>query len=791
MPDPNNFSIGDGLNTGGYRFKNPTSLQRERGDVRYDRDLNAQHRLFARFNLDYADATDVANNADAVFPGGQSGAIVSNTWGFLIGSDYTLSPERINELRVGYHRNKTDLNRPSRTTGSMLLINSWTNPLDASFPGSLNSSVFEITDNFSHARSLHTLKYGFTYRRTHIGSSDSNGVSPTITLGAGNGNAPSSTIGPSLQSEISEAHRKEFENLYNDLLGRIESVNQTYYSSLTSRLPAGTPRERSYASQEYDGFIQDTWRITPKFTLNAGLRLEMSTAPKAANGFQAVLDQASLISNSANISNFKMVPGGSLYASLKDFAPRAGFAWDIFGSGTMLLRGSYGIYYDRPEGGIADFIDKNSYPFAQAVALYPNSARTDVRLGDSYAMPVQPALQASQPPATRSSSVAVWDPNLKTPRIDQYNLTLQKRFAGGILEASYTGTRGKKLFQYLNLNQTKTDGDFLKAYKELQALRAMGTPPSANNTLVRIFGTPLAAFNALGGSNFDSEEAGLVADTLDRNHYAKYAAAGVSDFYIRNFPQFNTFLFGTNAAESWYDSLQLGYRKSTANYHFRAFYTWSKALDTISSDGIEYASASNSLHPELDKAPSDFSRTHVMNISWDYALPVWRDPESDFDAPLWLRSALGGWNLGMLWMRESGARFSVSSGLQNRYAGVASLANFNGDRNMGHRFNYYGTIYWFYGDQQTAFTHPQAGQAPNSGRNSFVGPIYSNFDAVIHKQFGIRENKSVELRIEAYNIFNNVRYGLPISNLNDPDFGIITTTQGSPRTLQVALRFRY
>jgi hypothetical protein len=796
LPDPNNFDIGDNLNTGGFRFKNPTYLQRERADVRYDRELNPSHRIFLRFNLDRADGTDLSNNADAAFPGEPSGTIVNNNWGFAIGSDYTLSSGKINELRVGYHRTEGKLKRPSRTTGSMLLANSWTNPLDPSFPGSSNSSVFEIADSFSHIKDLHTLKYGFTFRRTQIGSVDSSGVFPTITFGTDNGNAPSSTIGPSVQSNISETDRQTFEKLYNDLLGRIESVSQTYYSSLTSMLPAGTGRKSSYSSKEYDGFIRDTWRITPDFILNLGLRFEMSTAPKEANGFQGVLDQASQISSAANISTFKMIPGNKWYSNLKDFAPRAGFAWDIFGSGTMVLRGAYGIYYDRPIGAITNFIDKNSYGFAQTIPVYPNSAGTDVRLSNNYTLPAQPGIQASQPPDTRASSVAVWDPKLKTPRIHQYNLTLQKRWswAGAMLEASYVGTRGKKLFQYLNLNQTKTDGDFLKNYKELQALRDMGTPPSANNTIVKIFGSPNAAITALQGSNIDSGEAGIAADNLDKNAYGqfgKYAAAGVSDFYIRNFPQFDRFLFGTNAAESWYDSLQIGIRKSTNNCHLRAFYTWSKALDTISSDGVGYVSPSDSFHPTQDKALSDFDRTHVLNIAWDYALPVWRNPESDSDAPGWIRAMLGGWNLGTIWTWESGAHFSVNSGFQNRYAGVSSLANFQGNHNMGNVFDNNGIVYWFYGNQASAFSDPQAGQAPNSGRNSFSGPRYFNLDVLFHKQFKIRDNKSLQLRIEGYNVFDNVRYGLPNSNLHDFAFGIITTTQGTPRKLQAALRFQF
>jgi hypothetical protein len=793
LPDPNTFEIGDGLNTGGYRSYNPAFMDQERFEARLDRNINNRLRLSLNFYSNHTNGTDIANNADATFPGEASGTMNSNIWGLTVGSDYTLSPMKINELRVGYFRIATDRNRPARSTGPMLLANSWTNPLDPSFPSSSNSSAFELSDNLSHAKGLHTLKYGFTFQRTQLGSVDNSGVFPNITFGTDHGNQPLSSIGPSEQSEISSTDRQTFEKLYDDLLGRVESVTQTFNSSLTAMLPVGTGQNRSYASQEYSGFIQDTWRYMPRLTFNFGLRYELATTPKELNGFQGVLDQASQISNNASISNFKLVAGKWNSASLKDLAPRIGFAWDM-GSGTTVLRGAYGIYFDHPIGAITNFIDKNSYGFSQTIPFYPNSPGTDRRLSDTISLPTQPGLPASQPLDTRATSMAVLDPNLGTPRIHQFHLTLQtapKMFKGAILEVSYVGARGKSLFQYLNLNQSKINGGFLQAYNELKAYRDAGTPVPSSNALVRILGSPIAALNALGGSSLDSGQVGIAADNLDRNYFGSYASAGVSDFYLRNFPQFNAFLYGTNAGSSWYDGLQIGVRKSTYNYHFRSYYAWSKSLDTMSSDGDDYVRPSNSLNPANDKAPSDFSRKHIFNFAFDYAIPIGRSPQGDSDTPKWVTAVLGGWNLGMLFIKESGSPFSVNSGLQTQYAGVSSLADFSGNRNMGTLFRNFGAIYWFYGDQLTQFTYPQAAQPGTSGRNSFTGPGYSNLDVVLHKKFQIGEKKFVQFRMEGYNVLNKVNYGLPHTDLADPAFGTITTTKGNARQLQLALRYQF
>ncbi|HSW39508.1 MAG TPA: TonB-dependent receptor, partial [Acidobacteriota bacterium] len=626
-----------------------------------------------------------------------------------------------------------------------------------------------------------------------ISTRDFSGAFPIVTLGTEYGNDVPASIGPSVLAEISVADRRMFENLYNDLLGNVESVNRTYHSDLTSPLPAGSGRERDFAQINFSAFIQNNWRIFRNFTLNLGLRYELSTVPKELNGFQSVLDKAGNIGDSATISDFKIVAGDNWYGkNLRNFAPRAGFAWDVFETGSTILRGSYGLYYDHPSGATSEFIDGNSYGFSQNVALHPNASGGGAhRLSDGIALPAHPGVPDSQPEATRAASIAIMDPNFTTPRVHQFHLTIERRLWGAIWEAGYTGTRGKKLFHYLNLNQTKTDGNFLQSFMELQSYREMGTPVHESNTITRVFGTPLDAFNALGGSNFDLGRAGAAADIMDRQYFDLYAAAGVSDFYLRRFPQFNMFLFGANAAESWYDSLRLGIRKSARNYNMRAWYTWSKSLDNASTDGLAHALPSNSFNLAFDKAPSNFDRTHVFNFAFNYALPFGRTLYSDWDQPLWFNSLLGGWNIGILSIWKSGARFSVNSGVENSYAGIQSLANFDGDIDPGRLIRFFGRIDWFSDDAIDQFSYPGAGELATSTRNFFTGPRYFNLDLMLHKRFPVRRDQSIQLRIELYNALNNARFAPPNNNLSDPNFGVITSTVGNPRIMQLGLRYEF
>jgi len=795
MPLSNNNYIGDRLNTAGYEFYNDLYYYYDRADARVDYSLNAGHEIFFRFGWDRADATDIQSGADAAFPGLNSGYYKNKDYSVAFGSDYKLSPMMINELRAGYTRTSVDYERPDRTTGPMFFSPMWVDPLNTDFPKSYRNQSFEISDTLSHSRNVHAFKYGVSLRRNTFGVTDYTDAYPTMTFGNSNGNIPD--IGPSEQVEISAGDRDTFEKLYNTLLGRLESVNQKFYSNsnFSGMLPAGSPRERNFATWAFSGFVQDNWKVKPNITLNLGLRYELYTSPKESNGYQIALEQASAVNPEANISDFRIKPGGSWTKSDKlSFAPRAGFAWDVYGTGSTVVRAAYGIYYNPINSGVTSFIDQASYGLDHAVMEYPNANGTDVRLSDGFSI-TPPALHALQPDATRSQSIAILDHSLKTPRVQQMHATLERRWARVLWEIGYTRTRGNDLFQYINLNQTKISDDFRDAFLELQNYRANGAPVSADNVIVKVFGSPREAFNALSGFNFDSGRMGVAADIFDRENHGRMSAAGLSDFYIRNFPQFDRFYYGTNAVESWYDGVRAGARKSGANYSFRAFYTWSRSRDTLSFSGANYIANLDSFNTASAKGYSDLHRSHVLNLAWRYAFPFGRDIYDETDQPGWINALLAGWNASALWTYESGARFSINSGMETQYAGVYSRADFEhaGGAKIGEYYldRYDGAIYWIDPNTARQFTLPEAGSQGTSERNAFSGPKYINLDVAMHKSFRIREGQTVQIRLESYNVFNQTRFGLPNTNLTSPDFGRINSTVGNQRKLQFALRYQF
>ena len=801
MPHSNNNYIGDRLNTAGYEFYNDTHYYYDRVDARVDYSLNQNHQIFFRFAWDRTNATDMQNGADAAFPGLDSGYYKTRDYSFAFGSDYTLSPTMINELRVGYSRATVDYERSDRSTDTMFISNLWFNPQSATFPKSYRTPSLEVSDVFSHSRNVHAFKYGASVRRYSFGNTDYTGAYPTVTFGNSNGNIPD--IGPSVQVNISAEDRNMFENLYNNLLGRIESVNQTFYSgsNLLDMLAAGSPRERNFVSWAFNGFVQDTWKIKPNITLNLGLRYELFTSPKESNGYQSALEQASAVNPDAEITDLRIKPGESWSKSDKlNFAPRAGFAWDIYGTGSTVVRAAYGIYYDHINSSVTNFIDQASYGFDHNVTEFPNADGTDIRLSDGFSI-TPPSPLSLQPEATRSQSIAILDHGLKTPRIQQMQVTLERRWARVLWEIGYTRTRGTNLFQYINLNQTKISDDFRDAFNELRKYRADGVPVSADNVIVRVLGSPNEAYDALSGYNFDSGRMGVAADLFDREVLANpdyrnsVAEAGISDTYIRNFPQFDRFYYGTNAVESWYQAIRAGARKNGANYSFRAFYTWSKSRDTFSAPGANYIANIDSFNTALSKGYSDFHRAHVLNLAWRYALPFGRDIYDETDQPGWVNALLAGWNASALWTYESGARFSVNSGMETQYAGVYSRADL--ERTSGSKIGEYykerytNFIYWIDTSTAQQFKYPEAGRQGTSERNVFVGPKYFNLDVAMHKSFRLRQNQAFQIRLEAYNVFNNTRFGLPNTNLDSPEFGRITSTVGNARKMQFALRYQF
>jgi len=546
--------------------------------------------------------------------------------------------------------------------------------------------------------------------------------------------------------------------------------------------------------------------VRPNLTLNLGLRWDFYGLPYERDGLQGTLDQVANLTMWNNINNLTVKKSSDWYKNdWNNFGPRLGFAWAP-GDGKTSIRGGYGLYYDRVIGATVSAADGATPGFSQAGTLFPNQAAgSDVRItadGGPPTAPV-PATVVLQRPNDRLNTVTLFNPNLVNGYVHHFNLSIQREiFRNTILEVAYVGTKGVKLFMQRDINQTKVKGDFLNAFNELAAYRNGGAnngpPVSPTNTLVRIFGSTSAAISTIGGSTLDQGLVGTAANTVDRNNYTKYVAAGVSDFYLRNYPQFNNVQYGSNDGRSYYDSLQFGIRRQMGALKMSFNYTFSKSLDNTSVDANGFTSPIDNYNVDLNKARGDYDRPHSANWATTYTLPIGNNHAIGRNFPGWANNIFSGWDLGMLGVWQSGGVFTVSSGRATYNNDANSWANYTGDRNIGEvsRQPIAGqTGVWFFTAQQiAAFSFPAAGSIGTAGRNTFRGPRYFNIDMSVVKKFKVTETHSVSFRAEAYNLLNNPNFANPsatYSNAATSTFGKISGTTNAARIWQMALRYDF
>jgi outer membrane receptor protein involved in Fe transport len=824
LPAPNNTDLGDRLNTAGYRFNAPANNNGDQHTMKADWNATTNIRTYFRYSwFKTLTLADSLNNAEATFPGQPNGTQGGIRSGYSVGGTWSIKPTLLNEFIMGIQESSVVFGRVRSLfhPGEALIgSNLFTNPIPIGFGSTRNSPVNPlIADNFSIIHAKHTFKTGFRFSKiTQFQSSDAN-IWPNITLTQGNGNAAPGTIGPSVANkDIVAADRARFDNLYNDLLGRVNAIQTTFYSDLTTFAP-GKPRVRNFIYHDYGFYFQDDWRLTPSFTLNAGLRYEFYGVPFERDKLQGDIIQNALgqVNTVGQISDLTVARTDHWYKNdWNNFAPRIGFAWAPFKDGKTSIRASWGMFYDRVIGSATIDPDSTTPGFAQSITVFPNqTAGSDVRASDTLALPTPPATPTLTPLANRAfGTLNLFDPNFRQPYVMQMNLTVQREvFRNTVLEVGYVSNRGIKLLLDQNVNQTRIYGGFLNDFKELQLTcptsACKGPPLSANNALLRMFGTPNAAYTAIGATSVGQGSVGAAANTIDTSNFSKYAAAGLSQYYLRNFPQFTNVYVSTNAGRSAYDSLQVSLRRQAGALKFAVNYTWSKTIDNASVDGSGNTGSLDSYNLKFMRSLSDIDRPHTFNWSVSYTLPIGKGKLVGRGMPDWVDRFAAGWEIGSLGFITSGQPLSISSGIYTGpnivdFAPLASnigaLADYSGtNRSIGSVQRFGGGVRFFTPEQIAMFSVPAPGSTGNSGRNNFRGPGFFNTDLSLVKRFRVfGERTFLTFRAEAYNLFNTVNFNPPSVNLQTPQtFGIISSTptgasnQSGARILQGALRLDF
>ncbi|WP_263409386.1 TonB-dependent receptor [Terriglobus tenax] len=483
-------------------------------------------------------------------------------------------------------------------------------------------------------------------------------------------------------------------------------------------------------------FFQDDWRITPKLTLNLGMRYELDSPVYSPKYTTSKLDVAS--------QSF-IVSGPNTYKHLYNYdynnwAPRAGFSWQPLPSDKTVVKGAAGVFYNTPLLYNQFLNFGTGYPFRNNVTY--TSTRTNViNLANPF-----PSGATGAPPCTTAQTVgqplngcaAAYSPqsinqNYRTPYLTEWSLGIQQQVTKSIvLETTYFGSKGTKLPLSINLNAINP------------ATYTKSTAPAQTDR-------PFPGYSSV--SNQDT----------------------------RSNSQFH----------SWQNSLKQSY---TNGLTFILSYTWGKSIDGgggIGSASNSSGGAQNIYNLKAERGLSDFNVAHRLSFSPVYQLPFGKGKP-------WVTSGLGAailgdWQVSGIFQYQTGRPFSITNATSNRsgYFGGSDRPDLvaGQDPNAGPKT----VAQWFNTAAYTANPTYTAHRFGTAGRNQVIGPKLTQLDLTLARNFKIYEKLSGQFRAESFNLFNHPNFFNPYSNataFGNSTFGQITNAY-DPRDLQFSLRILY
>jgi hypothetical protein len=699
-------------------------------DGRIDWVASKRDAVFGRYSYgqDVFDKTVSVVGTPSGFAAGDN---VNHPRGFVIGETHVFSPSMVNEFRYGYSRPLYGYVNPYEGVPWSLnlgIVNANRNSLlgGGALIGGYNSEIsytgdggpylvpqhdYQFTDSLSWAHKQHTFKFGANIMKRGVNFFQGNDSKGYFFTGPGTGDFTG--------YEASEVVAGFMDNY--------QISNSTSYFDTSSW-------ETGY-------FAQDDWKVNRRLVLNLGLRYDLYTYPVEANNYQ---------------SNFSLTTGALLRAgqngnsrSLIDtnrnnFAPRIGFAYDLTGKHTNIMRGGYGIFYYQVRGGVGDVLSNN--PDFNGTASY--SAYSGYRVtftgqvaqntlnntATQTALPLPTYPNTAIEAAPTNASVISYSPKDPTSIVQEWNLQFEHQFGlNTVVDVGYVGAKADhetNTYNYTN-NQLVTGAKFFGP-------QGLGVTVNTNNGTFK--------YNALQARLNHTLSHGLLATVA---------------------------------------------------------YTWGHGLDdatgAYSQTGAStiFMTANGPLF-HANYGNSDNDQRQAVTISILYQLPFGRGKQFAGNVPKGVDYVVGGWQFNPFWVAGTGTPDNItinpasgsSPGNRPDYSGGASIGEMTKNAN--------GTYQWF---KTSAFTAPPTvlvgGNAvytrPGTlARNTIPGPGYNQLTASLFKNVPITKRVMGQLRFEAYNLLNHPEFTNPDSGYNDGNFGQINgTRQHSERELQGALRFTF
>ncbi|MGH9162778.1 MAG: carboxypeptidase regulatory-like domain-containing protein, partial [Vicinamibacteraceae bacterium] len=491
---------------------------------------------------------------DPQFPGLEfvNGGFTSNYYILSTGADWTLSPNLFNQFSFGFQSNAEEFN-PGNTPAvygerrvPFPLDLTTLTPTDNVLPIPRNNPVYNISNTLTLLKGSHTLTFGGTLRHTSMWESTWGGAAggPEFNLGVSGGDPVSAIFDDRTLPGIGPDDLADALALYALLTGRISSISGVHNVDEGTHEYGLNPAVRREAQTVGGLYFQDSWRATPRFTLNYGLRWEFSGAAHNTNDIYTNPTPEHLLGPSAapfqpgvlsDVGDPQLFQQSNPYdADLVNPAPNVGFAWTpdgkagflgtLLGEGQSVIRASAGLnYYD--EGLIAFQTAAGDNPgLTQSVFLDPGM-RGFPPGGLGLGSPIPPlarfpasfSFPLSQSLFTFANGFSTIDPNIKTPSILNWTVGFQREVGpNAAFEIRYVGNRGFNLWRSYDLNEVNIfENGFLEEFenarRNLEINRAHGRSGFADNDLPGQAPLPLfeAAFGAVGSQPALEEATGF------------------------------------------------------------------------------------------------------------------------------------------------------------------------------------------------------------------------------------------------------------------------------------------
>jgi hypothetical protein len=734
-PAPNNYLVGDGLNTAGFNWAVPVIDDFGLYEGRIDHNFNDKQRIYVTLNHQAYTSTNVAN-AQPV-PAAPIGLAPTETTQYSVHYTNAISATMLNEATFGVFRPRVivwediDPNGGAPGAAGQKLLptangspfypgfaSAITNPLVSpggpTGTGSSNriSQNWEYADNQTWIKGKHTLKGGVDIRFIQNAGYDTGGVTPTTTGGAGS--VP--VVGISTLSGIG-SNATAAQNLLTDLAGDFASITEALNapggSSNSGFLP-GLSRYSDLHTHEYSFYFKDDWKVRPNLTLNLGVRYEFYGVPRDYDGREVGLVGGSAavfgpsgtnlssefqpgLANGLGLTQLQLegpktsLPNGQLYKNeYNDWAPFLGFAWSLPGEGSWkwlsggkdqtVIRGGYGISYQRD----------SLYLTHQITSFEPNGLTTSpiesltgsVLDFANVTLPIPTtAVPLATTPLTGPRNAALWafDSGLKAPRIQNYNFSIQRVInASTTFTASFVGSAASRLIRTFDVNELNIlNNGFLQAFDVVQ----QGGDSPLIDALAAPFGgsagvRALSFFQTYVANNNPGGLALLLNNSYPLTGVGGSLVSGAklpSNFFAVN-PAFPDAFLATNSGHSTYNSMQLLInRRLRKGFTIQGSYVLSKALgDNSAGDNADFLDDYRTLtNFGLDKQVLAFNHKNVYKINGIYELPF--GPGKPFaNGTNGIMSRLvGGWQLGAIFTYESGAPLSITAN-QNGLGGYTT-----------------------------------------------------------------------------------------------------------------------